>query len=137
MYTVSKKEKTQKSIHKSIELRCFKNVNQEEVTKMFKSAPWWSKNIQDRYNMFEHIIKYVLNAKIPFKTVRVKVNKKTWITSEYEYAYRLVQKARKTFHRTRSQIDYNNYKSMRNSTTHLKMKLKAASVKKNCKRSYK
>lgn len=76
---------------------------------MFREAPWWifshCKTAENKYDVFKSTAQHILDIHAPLKDVRVKYNKKPWITGEYGNINKDVEQARKRYRKTKSLAD--------------------------------
>lgn len=109
---------TSKSDHIFRTVRDFKNINLEQFESDLSSIPW--KNIFDAHDINSKVsfltdsLNLLLDIHAPFKTVRLIKPTNPWITDSIKAIINDRNKALKKYKRTKNQVDWQNYKSLRN-----------------------
>ncbi|XP_035700622.1 uncharacterized protein LOC118433119 [Folsomia candida] len=133
IYTIRKTQKHKRCPRKAVTIRSFKDTNEEKLNDMVKTAPWWILDFQSDMNLkcelFNKLVTLILNIHAPFKTFRVRVNKKPWMTVEYEQINKNVERAKKDAHNSGCEDDFKKFKEIRIKATSQKFKLKALKIK--------
>jgi len=133
IYTIRKKPRCVKCPRKVISTRSFKNINEAELRRLIRTAPWWiletKADIEEKFILFLDICKSILNIFAPVKRKRVRILKPYWMTSTYEEVCSKVGKAKKEAHRVNSPEKWAEFKSIRNKSFHLKHRMKMQSIK--------
>lgn len=113
-YCSRKKAKNSKCAIETREIRVFKNNNFELLREYIKTAPLWifehSKNVSGKFDVFQAVLKHVLDIHAPKKTCQVKIQQKRWMNATYECLTRRVNKARKVYMQDKTEENWKAYK---------------------------
>jgi len=105
---------------KLIKIRQYKKLNLDLFIQDLISVNWnrynLIPNVQDAWDFFYTEFINVVNKHAPWKTVRVKGNHLPWINSELISLFRERDKAWTKFRQTRSNVDWEVYRHLRNSS---------------------
>ncbi len=134
IYTCRKKPKSQREKIKIVEMRSFKDTKYDEMRSMITNGPWWifkhCSTLDKKYEMFEAILKHVLNIHAPIIKMRIKSKRKPWMNAKYDELNRKLRKARQIHLKENTNTNRSSdFKILRNKVNHFKTALKKSVIK--------
>lgn len=121
---VVRKQKLPKPKARTMEFRSLKNLDQKAFFSDLKDVPWDSSyiydNIDDIWSHWSALYKQVLDDHAPVKKIRLRNNQLPWISPDIQKQIRIRNRLYKKFRRAPTDLNWSNYRVLRNKVTALK-----------------